>query len=63
MTPEELKKDITDSMETFHQKNFYALYPSGGNPRPWVIEAFAAYAQPLHEEIARLKAITEKKAK
>ena len=55
-TQEERSSAIFKAIEDYHQKHYYAIYPSGGAPKEWHVNAVSEnIVQPLLDEIERLK--------
>lgn len=55
MTDEQIRQQIKDGIEKYHQDHWQALYPAGRACQEWAIDAILEnVVKPLHNQIAEL---------
>lgn len=61
MTTDQIKEQIQGVVKAYHEKHFYAIFPSGGPQlKDWHLEAIAESLKPVFDEVETLKAKKQK---
>lgn len=61
MTTEQIKEQIQDAVKAYHEKHYYAIFPSGGPQlKDWHLEAIVESLKPFFDELEKLKTENKK---